>query len=167
MKQLRSILSLVLVTGMMTVVLQSCKKDDKAPEPLKVVSVATELGVALDGATLATGIPVNSSVVVTFDKAIEASTADASSIAIIVNGVNIPSTITVNRATVTVKPNVDMANGTEHVVSVASTLKASDGAPATATEFIFKTYGRANVVPPQSGSQLSYFSFSGNMNDAV
>ncbi len=167
MKQLRLILRMVLVMGVMAVFVQRCKKDDKAPEPLKVVSVATELGVALDGATLATGIPVNSSVVVTFDKAIEASTADASSIAIIVNGVNVPSTVTVNSTAVTIKPTVDMANGTDHVVSVASTLKASDGAPATATEFTFKTYGRANVVPPQSSSQLSYFSFSGNMNDAV
>lgn len=111
--------------------------------------------------------PVNSSVVVTFDKAIEASTADASSIAIIVNGVNIPSTITVNSTTVTIKPNVDMANGIDHLVSVTSMIKASDGAPATAAEFTFKTFGRATVVPPQASSQLSYFSFSGNMNDAV
>lgn len=48
---------MVLVMGMMAVFVQRCKKDDKAPEPLKVVSVATELGVALDGATPATGIP--------------------------------------------------------------------------------------------------------------
>lgn len=54
---LRLILRMVLVMGMMAVFVQRCKKDDKAPEPLKVVSVATELGVALDGATPATGIP--------------------------------------------------------------------------------------------------------------
>lgn len=167
MKQLRLILRMVLVTGVMAVFLQRCKKDDKAPEPLKVVSVVTELGVALDGATAATSVPVNASVIVTFDKEIDVSTGNASSIAIIANGVNVPSTITVNSTAVTLKPNADMATGTDHTVSVASTLKATDGAPATVAEFTFKTFGRANVVPPQSSNQLSYFSFSGNMNDAA
>ena len=166
MKKVRLTLTMVLVAGLVTGFLQSCKKDE-TPNPLTVVSVVTDSGIALDGANAVTNIPVKAAFVVTFDKEIDAMTANSASIAILSNGVDVPSTLTVDGSTVTLKPNVELENGTNHTVSVASTLAASDGAPATEAQFTLVTYGRANVVPPQSGNQLSYFSFSGNMNDAV
>lgn len=165
MKKIQVILKMVLVTGVVALFLEGCKKDDL--EPLMVVSVATDSGVALDGASMTADIPVNAGIVVTFDKEVDISTVDLNSIAIKVNGVEVPSTISANGAIVSLKPKSQMPNGTDHAVSIASTLTASDGAPATGAEYTFKTYGRSNAEPPQSINQLSYFCFSGNMDDAV
>ena len=164
MKQVRIIIFLAIVTGMVAS-FQSC--DEKDPDPLTVVSVATDSGVALDAASPAADIPVNAAIVVTFDKEVDASTAVLDAAVVKANGIEIPSTITVNGAIVTLKPNVAMTNGVNYNVSIAPTLAATDGAPAIEAEYTFKTYGRANVRPPQASNQLSYFSFSGNMNDEV
>ena len=166
MKKVKLILTMVLVTGVVTVFLESCKKDAAAPSPLKLVSLKTGDGTALDGATAATGIATNSTVVATFDKEIDATTATITNIALVVGGAAVPSTVTASGVTVTIAPTAVLATGTNHTVSIAPTLKAKDGGPATSTEFTFKTFGRANVVPPQSANQLSYFPFTGNMNDA-
>ena len=167
MKKVTLILLIGLVTVAAALFLDSCTKDTVAPSSLKLVSVKTDLGVALDGATAATGIPVNASVIATFDRAINISTATSSSIAIVLNGATVAGTVTASGTAVTLKPAADMPLGTVITISVAPTLKATDGGLATATEFTFKTFGRANVVPPQSNNQLSYFAFSGNMNDGV
>jgi len=167
MKKVKLILTMVLVTGMVTVFLESCKKDAAAPSPLKLVSLKTGDGTPLDAVASATGIATNSTVVATFDKEIDATTATANNIALVLGGAPVASTITASGVTVTIVPSAVLATGTNYTVSVASTLKAKDGGPATSTEFTFKTFGRANVVPPQSASQLSYFPFTGNMNDAV
>jgi len=83
------------------------------------------------------------------------------------NGTAVPINITADGSTVTIKPKSNMTSGTTETVTIASTLKGSDGAPATATDFTFVTEGHAYVAPPQANNQISYFSFSGNMNDEV
>ncbi len=167
MKKVKLILTMVLAAGMVAVFLESCKKDAAAPSPLKLVSLKTGDGTALDGATAATGIATNATVVAIFDKEIDPTTATITNIALVVGGAAVPSTVTTSGVTVTIAPSAVLATGTNYTVSVAPTLKAKDGGPATSTEFTFKTFGRANVVPPQSASQLSYFPFTGNMNDEV
>lgn len=165
MKKIATIFKILLVTVVVTMLQQGCEDKEADLLPLTVVSVATNLGVPLYGASVKQDIPVNSSVVVTFDKEVDVSTVDLNSIAIKMDGVAVPSTLTTAGTAVTITPTKEMLNGTSHIISIASTLKASDGAPAAVADYDFKTYGRANVVPPQSINQLSYFSFSGNMND--
>lgn len=167
MKKITAILKVVLVTAMVMVLQQACEDKEANPQPLTVVSVATNLGVPLYGASVKTDIPVNSSVIITFDKEVDVSTVDFNSIAIKMDGVGLPSTLTAVGTDVTITPTNLMRNGTNHTISIGSTLKATDGAPAAVADYNFKTYGRANVVPPQSINQLSYFSFSGNMKDEV
>ena len=94
MKKVTLILLMGLVTVAAALFLDSCTKDTVAPSSLKLVSVKTDLGVALDGATAATGIPVNASVIATFDRAINISTATSSSIAIVLNGATVAGTVT-------------------------------------------------------------------------
>ena len=167
MKKVKLILTMVLAAGMVAVFLESCKKSDSPPSPLKLVSLKTGDGTALDGATSTTGIATNATVVATFDKEIDVTTATSSNIAIKLGGVAVAGTVTAVGAAITIAPSAVLATGTNYTVSIAPTLKAKDGGPATSTEFTFKTFGRANVVPPQSASQLSYFPFTGNMNDEV
>lgn len=165
MKKITTILKVVLITAMVTVLQQACEDKEADPRPLTVVSVATNLGVPLYGASVKTDIPVNSSVIITFDKEVDVSTVDLNSIAIKVDGVGVPGTLTTVGTDVTITPTNLMKNGTNYTISIGSTLKATDGAPAVIADYNFKTYGRTNVVPPQSVNQLSYFTFSGNMND--
>jgi len=156
---------MVLVAGMVALFLESCKSDSKTVAPLKLVSLKTGSGTALDGTTSTTDVATNTTVVATFDKEIDAATANTNSIALVSNGAAVPATITTAGAAITIAPTANLANGTNYTVSVASTLKGKDGSPAPAAEFTFKTFGRANVTPPQASNQLSYFSFSGNVND--
>ncbi|CAN5309711.1 hypothetical protein BH09BAC3_BH09BAC3_10820 [soil metagenome] len=167
MKKVKLILTMVLVAGMVSLFLEACKSDSTTVSPLKLVSLKTGSGTSLDGATSATDIATNSTVVATFDKEIDATSANTNSIALVINGVAVPATVTAAGAAVTITPTAALANGTNYKVSVAVTLKGKDGSPAPATEFTFKTFGRANVTPPQSSNQVSYFSFSGNVNDEV
>ncbi|HTH56734.1 MAG TPA: Ig-like domain-containing protein [Cyclobacteriaceae bacterium] len=153
----------VLVAGL----LENCTKEKAAPSPLKIISLTTDLGVDIMGASPATNVPLNTALVVMFDKAVDTTKANLSAITIAANGVDVPSTVTVDAASVTIKPKTNLPTGTNGTVSVASTLKARDGAGATAADFNFLTLGHTYIAPPQSSNQLSYFSFSGNLNDEM
>jgi len=161
MKKFRLILALVLATSVV-VFMESCNDDD--PDPLNVVSVKTDSGVDLQG-NAATDVPLNASFVVTFDKEIDAASATSGTVGIKADGVDVPSSITVADAVVTLKPESEIKPGKNYTVAISSDLRASNGAPAPQTDFSFKSFGRANVDPPQSSNQLSYFSFSGNAKD--
>ena len=142
MKKVKLILTMVLVAGMAALFLEACKSDSPTVTPLKVVSLKTGSGTALDGATSTTDVATNASVVATFDKEIDPATANLNSIALVLNGVAVPSAITASGAAVTIVPTANLANGTNYIVSIAATLKGKDGSPAPATEFTFKTFGR-------------------------
>jgi hypothetical protein len=161
MKRFKLMVTLVLLTSV-AVFLESCKDDD--PDPLNLVSVTTDSGTDLQAGT-ASDVPLHSAFVVTFDKEIDAASATASSIGIKSEGTDVPGSITVNGAAVTLKPESGIAPGKDYKISISSELLATDGASAPQVDFSFKTFGRANVVPPQSASQLSYFSFSGDVKD--
>ena len=76
MKNLKFILTLVFVAGLAALYLESCIKES-APNPLSLVSLKTDAGTALDGSTPATGIPLKSTFIATFDKAIDAASASS------------------------------------------------------------------------------------------
>jgi hypothetical protein len=166
MKNAKFILTLVLAAAMAGLFLESCKKDN-GPDPLSLVSLKTDGGVDLMGATSATGVPLNAQIVATFSKAVDA-TSSTGSVAIQIGTTAVSATVTVSGTTVTIKPSADMPTGTDHTIVLGSTLKATDGGPFTAGgNFTFKSFGRAVVTAPQSASQLSYFPFTGNLKDAV
>jgi len=166
MKNVKFILTMVLAVVIAGLYLESCKKDS-GPGPLNLVSLKTDGGIALDGATAATGVPLNASIIATFDKAIDPNSLTGS-VALQIGTAAVATTVTASGTTVTIKPNADMPTGVAHTVILGSTLKATDGGPFTAGgNFTFTSFGRAVVTAPQAASQLSYFPFSGNLNDAV
>lgn len=166
MKNAKFILTLVLAAAMAGLFLESCKKDN-GPDPLSLVSLKTDGGVDLMGATSATGVPVTAQIVATFSKAVDP-TSTSGSIALQIGTAAVSATVTVSGTTVTIKPAADMPTGTDHTIVLGSTLKATDGGPFTAGgNFIFKSFGRAVVTAPQTASQLSFFPFTGSVKDAV
>jgi len=154
-----------LFIGMLTILLY-CKKDDE-PSPLTLVSAATDLGVDLNSSTMATDIPVDASVIITFDKDIQVGSATAYSISLKEKEVNLVGEIIVEGAVVTIKTMEQLNMGTTYTVSITPELLAMDGAPAKASEFSFASYGHADAIPPQSDQQLSFFPFSGSMKDVT
>jgi hypothetical protein len=167
MKKIKLPLAIALTTIIVSQLLVNCKKDVAAPSPLKIMTVTTDGGIVLNGASQGIDIPLNSSVIVLFDKEVDTADANLTNVALKANGIDVPSTITADGSTVTIKPNANMKTGTNQTISVASTFKAKDGAGTIAKDFTFKTFGNTSVIPPQVANQLSYFSFSGNMNDEV
>jgi hypothetical protein len=166
MKNLKFILTMVFVAGAAVLYLESCKKES-APNPLNLVSLTTDAGLALDGATPATGIPLKATFTATFDKAIDAGSA-TSGVALQIGTTVVASTVAVDGAAIKITPSVDLATGTEYTIVLGTTIRAVDGGPfTTGGSFLFKSFGRANVTAPQSASQLSYFPFTGNMKDVV
>ena len=164
MKKVKFILSLVLVTGTVAMYLGSCSSSSD-PSPLALVSLKTDAGVALDGATSATAIPLDAGVVAVFNKAVDPASATSSSITVTVNGVAVGTTIVVSGETVTVTPNSNLVAGTNHVVTVLATLKGTDGTSATPGAFTFKSFGPPAVTAPQQAMLLSFFPFNGNLVD--
>ncbi len=166
MRKVKYVMLLVLFAGATSMYMESCSKDE-TPGALVLSSLKTDGGVALDGATSATAIPLNASVVATFNKSVNATTATAANISLKVNGVTVASTITVNGAVVTIDPTNDLPTGTNHTVAVTAGLKASDGGAASAAEFTFKSFGPPVVTTPQESSLLAFFPFNGNLTDAT
>jgi len=143
--------------------LENCSKE--TPNQFKIVSVTTDAGVDLNSSTQATDIPLNASTIILFDNLVDTTHANLSAISLNANGAVVPTRITADGSTVTITPKTNMATGTVETLSITSDLKGANGARITPTDISFKTLGHTNAAPPQADNQLSYFSFSGNMND--
>lgn len=166
MKKWKFLVAMVLVTGAVGLYLGGCSSSDSV-SPLSLVSLATDGGTPLDGATAATGIPLDATVIATFNKPVDAASATSTSVFLSVNGVTVAATINVVGAVVTIIPDADMPTGTNHVVNITAALKATDGATASAATFTFKSFGPPVVSPPQEANMLSYFDFNGGIVDAT
>jgi hypothetical protein len=164
MKRILVSISTVVILGLAAMHLESCKEEE--PNFLRIVSVTTDTGLDLSGSD-AIDVPLNASIIVLFDQAVSAPSVDPGSIGLMSGDVTIPSTLSVQEATITIKPTSNMAAGTEYKVAIVTNLKATDGASAATDEIDFTTFGRLNVTPPQFDNQLSYFHFNGSMNDEV
>lgn len=164
MRKMKYVLSLVLATGLVVGYLASCS-DSKDPAALVLVSLMTDGGVALDEATSASQVPLDATIIATFDKAVEPTSATASTISVSVNDVVVPTTISVVGPVVTITPNSPLAAGTDHKVTVTAGLKATDGGAATPGEFTFGSFGPPVVNAPQQANLLSFFDFNGEIVD--
>jgi len=164
MKKWKFLLAMVLLTGAVGLYLGGCSSSDSV-SPLNLVSLKTDTGTALDGATAATGIPLDAAIVATFNKEVDVASATSTSIFISVDGVTISASMDVVGAVVTITPMASLATGTNHKVTITASLKAKDGAGASAAEFTFKSFGPPVVNPPQESNMLSYFNFNGGISD--
>jgi len=62
---------LALAAIIATVLLENCSKDKTDPTPLTIVSASTDSGVALTGGTQAVDVPLNASLIIVFDRAVD------------------------------------------------------------------------------------------------
>lgn len=178
MKKSKLWLSLLMIGCMATFV--SCGDDeDEAVAALEITSIsATGTGLEtgeqteadLNAATAAENVPLDPTIQVVFSREIDASTANASNFTLSPSGdggTAVPLDVSGSGSTVTLTPQEDLQRGTAYTLTILGSLRAEDGGTFSTVSRTFTTAGRAEVAPPQAESQLAYWAFDGNANDAV
>lgn len=138
----------------------SCGDEDSPAPALTLISLTAE-GVAIDGATSAEDIPVDATIVATFSEDVEATTATATSIAIVDGS----ATVTVSGAVVTLTLDEDLKPGTSYSLNIANTILSLQEGAFSGISVSFKTAGKSFVTPPQVDNQVAYWNFDNNAND--
>ena len=173
MKLLKSIFAFIVIAGIAG--LYSCGGDDE-PDAVTLVSlVATgndvlsgnAVTVDLNGATTATGVPINPTITATFSKELDETTVSATNLDVTIAGTAVTANVSVSGAVVTVTFSDELVRGTDYVISMSGNLKASDGGVFTAATRTFTTGGVAPVTPPHVDAQVAYWPFDGNTDDAT
>lgn len=109
MKEKHLFTSLLLVVAAFSLMLTSCKKD---PEPLALESLMAGT-IDLNGATSPTNVPVNPTIVATFNVDIDPATATTSVITMVQDYDNAPIALTISASgnTITITPEENLGTG--------------------------------------------------------
>lgn len=125
MKTMKWMLSLLVIAGGLAAGLNACKSDESPA--LALISI-TAGSVDLNGATSAVGVPVNATIVATFNVAVDQATANtALTLKRSFDDATVPVSITVNGAEVTIDPTDDYYGGALYLLNVDASLKSTDG----------------------------------------
>ena len=145
---------------MLVTVFTGCNDDE--PPALTLVSL-TANGVDLNGATSATGIPVTSDILATFNVAVDQASTSAITLVRQFDSQNVPVTVTVNGNQVTIAPNSDFGTGSLFILTFGAGLKSADGKTLTAAiERNFTSQGTF-AVP----GAFAHFTFEDNATDII
>lgn len=155
--------------------LTNCNKDE-TPSEITIESITatgTDLSSGnettkdLNGATAATDVPLDATIIITFSKDVSASSVSTTSVTLNDGTSDVSITVSASENTVTIIPNSDLERGLDHTLTLTGDLKANDGGKFTEASRSFKSAGRADVTPPNSSDQVAYWPFDGNADDAV
>lgn len=160
MKTKNAISSLLLIAVAFSLMLSSCKKD---PEPLALESLMAGT-IDLNGATSPNNVPVNPTIVATFNVNVDPATATATNITMVqdYDAANIALTITASGNEITIVPQANLGNGALYKLNFSAGLMSTDGLAITATQRTFTTEG--TFAP--SGA-VAHFTFEDNANDVI
>ena len=166
-----SILFSILIAGSL-VLISACEKDPDKLQLQAIEAVGTDLASGntitkdLNGATAAVDVPTDSEITASFSKNVNLETVSAN---ISVSGGTTGGTMTIEvaDADIILKFIDPLERGTDYTVTFGSGLEAEDGGGFSSITRTFSTAGIKDVVPPQSASQVAYWPFNGNSNDAA
>jgi hypothetical protein len=160
MKTIKWMLSLLVVAGGFATLLNGCSEDEK---PALALTAITAGGVDLNGATSATGVPVNAAIVATFNVAVDPASTSAITLTRQYDNAVVPTTITVTGSEVTIDPNDDFGTGTLFLLNVDKSLASTDGmGMANSLERNFTTVGTFAVA-----GAFAQWTFEDNANDVI
>ena len=172
MKLLRNSILLLIITSM--VAFQACKEE--VPEGLTVLGIVangTDLqsgsatSIDLNGASAATDVPLDADIVVSFNKDVDAATANTTNVTL-TDGTNaVTVSVSASGTDVTISPDGELARGLTYTLTLGGGLTAADGGTFTETTRNFTAAGRADIAPPQEAAQLAYWKLDGNSVAAV
>lgn len=162
MKNKQFLFSFLLVTLLIFVVFNSCKKEEE-PEPLTLVSLVAGT-IDLNGATSATDVPVDPTITATFSVDIDQTTATETNITLIqdYDDLSIAVNITVDGKVITITPTSDLGTGTLYKLTFSTGLKSTDAVALTELTRNFTTTG---AFAP-SGA-IAHFTFEDTADDQI
>lgn len=167
---IKLITALILIGGLFT--FMGCEEDD--PAKLEIVSIeatGTDLESGetvtkdLNAATAPNDVPVDLVIEAEFSKNLDSESVGEASIQLTGGDQEVDVDISVDGEVVTIAPKEELARGTEYTLKFDATIKADDGGTFTSIERSFKTAGQGIVTPPQSDSQIAYFTFNETLED--
>lgn len=168
MKNSIKILSLIGLVGLLT--FAGCTDDD--PSALRVVSVTStgtdlttgnNITVDLNTTTSAIDVPPDGVITITFNKAVKASTVNATNVTISNANGDATTTVEVDGNEVILTPTVPLVQGTLYTVEVSGTVGADDGGVFTSISRTFTTSGKAPAVVPQADKLVVYLPFNNSV----
>ncbi|MEZ5018996.1 MAG: Ig-like domain-containing protein [Bacteroidales bacterium] len=160
MKRKHLLTSMLLFAAAFSLMLTSCKKD---PDPLALSSLMAGT-IDLNGATSPSNVPVNPTIVATFNVSVDPATANATNITMVqdYDDAAIALTITVSGKTVTIVPQANLGTGTLYQLSFGAGLKSVDNLAITPLQRTFTTEG--SFAP---AGAVAHFTFEDNANDII
>ena len=160
MKGKRYLTNLLLLAAAFSIMLSSCKKD---PEPLALSSLMAGT-IDLNGATSPSNVPVNPTIVATFNVEVDAATANATNITMVQDYDDAPIalTITASGKTITIVPQANLGTGALYQLSFGAGLKSVDALAITPLQ---RTFTTAGTFAPAGA--VAHFTFEDNANDII
>jgi hypothetical protein len=161
MKKQHVFLSFLMVTLLLSLALNSCKKDTATPLTLGTLTAGS---IDLNGATSPNTVPVDATITATFATEVDPTTAIAANITLTedYDALSIPLSISVSGKVITITFANKLANGALYKLVFGAGLKATNGLTLTTLNRSFTTIG--TFVP---SGQFAYWNFDGNANDQV
>lgn len=152
--------NLFLFAAAFTLLLTSCKKD---PEPLALDSLMAGT-IDMNGATSPTNVPVNPTIVATFNVEVDPATANATNITMVQDYDDAPIALTVTSSgkTITIVPQASLGTGALYQLSFGAGLKSVDALAITPFQRNFTTEG---AFAPAGA--IAHFTFEDNANDII
>ncbi len=148
--------------------------DDVATEDLSVETIIAtgtsletgeEIAVDLNQATSPDSVPPDATIVITFDREIDGTTANSSNFTLVEGTNTVNTTVSSSGSAVTIDPAEELTRGTDYTLTISSAVLAEDGGTFTSTTRTFKTAGRAPAVIPQEESLVLYIPFDNEVTD--
>lgn len=160
MKTKNAITSLLFIAVAFSLMLTSCKKD---PEPLALESLMAGT-IDLNGATSPSNVPVNPTILASFNVNVDPATATAANITMVqdYDAANVALTITTSGNDITIVPQANLGTGALYKLNFGAGLMSTDGLAITATQRTFTTEG---AFAPAGA--VAHFTFEDNANDVI
>jgi hypothetical protein len=159
MKKQHVFLSFLMVTLLLSLALNSCKKDTATPLTLGTLTAGS---IDLNGATSPNTVPVDATLTATFATEVDPATAIAANITLTedYDALSIPLNISVSGKVITITFVNKLANGALYKLVFGAGLKATNGLTLTAINRTFTTVG--SFLP---AGVFAYWNLDGNAND--
>ncbi len=161
MKRKHLLTSLLLFAAAFSLMLTTARRNPRADFALASLTAGT---IDLNGATSPSNVPVNPTIVATFNVEVDAATANATNITMIQDYDDAPIalTITASGKSITIVPQANLCTGTLYQLSFGAGLKSVDDLAITPLQRTFTTEG---FFAP-SGA-VAHFTFEDNANDII
>jgi len=167
-------LRLIYLLSISLLIFSACKEE--LPEALTVSRIeasGTDLKTGeaitkdLNAATAAADVPLDATITVEFNKALDANISLGPAISLNDGTDNLGLTVTVSGSTLNIISSEELKRGTVYILTLGGDIVAQDGGMLSQTTRTFPTAGRAEVVPPQAGAQQAYFKLNGNASSSI